>query len=121
MRHNIFVWAVAALSFLASCSDDEIVADVTFPAEIEQSQTNGLENYSYTNPFEVKSDSEWKNEFDEAGEEIAYAHPASGKGNATVKLYVLDNLTSEARQGTLTIVFPEDKSKNKVVTLKQKA
>ena len=121
MRHNIFVWAVAALSFLASCSDDEIVADVTFPAEIEQSQTNGLENYSYAIPFEVKSDSEWKIEFDEAGEEIAYAHPASGKGNATVKLYVLDNLTSEARQGTLTIVFPEDKSKNKVVTLKQKA
>ena len=113
--------ALVAMSLLASCSDNDIVADVTLPSELEQSQATGLESYSYTIPFEVKSDTEWKIEFDEAGEEIAYAHPAEGKGNATIKLYVLDNLDNESRQGNMTVVFPEDNSKNKVVTLKQKS
>ena len=59
-----------AISFLASCSDEEIVADVKFPQEMEQAQTEGLESYSYSIPFEVKSDTEWKIEFDEIGEEL---------------------------------------------------
>ena len=121
MKYKLGIMAFTTISLFASCSDDDIVAKVTFPAELEQSQATGLENYSYTIPFEVKSDTEWKIEFDEVGEEIAYAHPASGKGNATIKLYIMDNLNNEARQGTMTVVFPEDNSKNKVVTLKQKA
>lgn len=123
MKMNLGVWAFASLALLASCSEEDIVAEVAIPEELEQIQTNGtgLESYSYTIPFEVASDSEWKIEFDESGEEIAYAYPASGKGNATVQLYVLDNLDSESRQGTMTVVFPADESKNKVVALKQKA
>ena len=121
MKYKLGIMAFTTISLFASCSDDDIVAKVTFPAELEQSQATGLENYSYTIPFEVKSDTEWKIEFDEVGEEIAYAHPASGKGNATIKLYIMDNLNHEVRQGTMTVVFPEDNSKNKVVTLKQKA
>ena len=121
MKNRVFGLAIVALSFFASCSDDDIVANVTLPAEIEHSQATGLESYSYTIPFEVKSDTEWKIEFDETGEEIAYVHPASGKGNATIQLYILDNLNNESRQGNMTIVFPENTKKNKVVTLKQKA
>ena len=121
MKNRLFGLAIVALSFFASCSDDDIVANVTLPAEIEHSQATGLESYSYTIPFEVKSDTEWKIEFDETGEEIAYVHPASGKGNATIQLYILDNLNNESRQGNMTIVFPENTKKNKVVTLKQKA
>lgn len=121
MKYKLGIMAFTTISLFASCSDDDIVANVMFPAELEQSQATGLENYSYTIPFEVKSDTEWKIEFDEVGEEIAYAHPANGKGNATIKLYIMDNLNNEARQGTMTIVFPEDNTKNKVVTLKQKA
>lgn len=105
MKSKLLGLAIVAMSLLASCSDDDIVAKVTFPAELEQSQATGLENYSYTIPFEVKSDTEWKIEFDEVGEEIAYAHPASGKGNATIKLYIMDNLNHEVRQGTMTVVF----------------
>ena len=123
MKMNLGVWAFSALAFLASCSDKDIVANVTIPEELEQAQTNGagLESHSYGISFEVKSDSEWKIELDEAGEEIAYVYPANGHGNATVKIYVLDNLTDESRQGTMTVVFPEDNSKNQVITLKQKA
>ena len=126
MKKNLGAWALAALSLLASCSDKDIVANVTIPEELEQVQNatgtgTGLESHSYTISFEVVSDSEWNIEFDEAGEEIAYAYPTSGKGNATVKLYILDNLTNEERQGTMTVVFPEDNSKNKVITLKQKS
>lgn len=121
MKIKHFGFAVAAVALLASCSDDDIVANVQLPEEIEQSMAEGLENHSYSIPFEVKSDAEWKIEFDEAGDEIAYAHPAKGKGNATVNLYVMDNLTTASRQGNMTIVFPEDESKNKVVPLKQKA
>ena len=121
MKIRLLGWTFMAISFLASCSDEEIVADVKLPQEMEQAQAEGLESYSYSIPFEVKSDTEWKIEFDEIGEEIAYVYPASGKGSATIYLYVLDNLTDEARQGNMTVVFPEDKSKNKVVTLKQKA
>ena len=121
---NLGAWALASLALLASCSDKDIVANVTIPEELEQAQSasgTGLESYSYTIPFEVTSDSEWNIEFDEEGEEIAYAYPTSGRGNATVKLYILDNLTDETRQGTMTVVFPEDNSKNKVITLKQKS
>ena len=123
MKMNLGIAAFAALALLASCSDKDIVANVTIPEELEQAQTSGagLESHSYGISFEVKSDSEWKIELDEAGEEIAYVYPANGHGNATVKIYVLDNLTDESRQGTMTVVFPEDKSKNKVITLKQKA
>ena len=123
MKMNLGVWAFSALALLASCSDKDIVANVTIPEELEQAQTTGtgLESHAYTIPFEVKSDSDWKIELDEAGDEIAYVYPVSGHGNATVKLYVLDNLDAEPRQGTMTVVFPEDKSKNKVITLKQKA
>ena len=122
IKFNLVVWASAAMMLLASCAK-EIVAGVTIPDELEQTQSGnaGLDSHSYTIPFEVVSDSEWKIEFDEAGEEIAYVHPSSGKGNATVKLYILDNLTNESRQGTMTVVFPADDSKNEVVTLKQKA
>ena len=120
MKYNLGIIAFTAISLFASCSDNDIIANVTLPAELEQSQATGLENYSYTLPFEVKSDTEWRIEFDESGEEIAYAHPASGKGNATVKLYVMDNLNAETRQGTMTVVFPEDTKKNKVITIKQK-
>lgn len=121
MKSKFFGLAVVAMSLLASCSDDDIIANVTLPEEIIQTQTEGLESHSYSIPFEVKSDSEWKIEFDEAGDEIAYAHPASGKGNATINLYVLDNLNNESREGTMTVMFPADKSKNMVVTLKQKS
>ena len=123
MKMNLGVWAFSALALLASCSDNDIVANVTIPEELEQAQTTGtgLESHAYTIPFEVKSDSDWKIELDEAGDEIAYVYPVSGHGNATVKLYVLDNLDAEPRQGTMTVVFPEDNSKNKVITLKQKA
>lgn len=123
MKMNLGVWAFSALALLASCSEKDIVANVAIPEELEQAQTTGtgLKSHAYTIPFEVKSDSDWKIELDEAGDEIAYVYPVSGHGNATVKLYVLDNLTDESRQGTMTVVFPEDNSKNKVITLKQKA
>ena len=46
MKYQLGIMAFTAISLLASCSDDDIVAKVTFPAELEQSQATGLENYS---------------------------------------------------------------------------
>ena len=85
IKFNLVVWASASMMLLASCAK-EIVAGVTIPEELEQTQSGGtgLESYSYTVPFEVVSDSDWKIELDEAGEEIAYVYPSSGKGNAEV-------------------------------------
>ncbi len=106
---------------LAACSDDEVkvTAEVVLPSESVLSA--GLEAYSYTLEMQITSDTEWRVEFDEAGDEIAYALPASGKGNATVKLCILDNLESVRRTGQMTVVFPADPTKNRSCTLAQKA
>ena len=106
---------------LAACSDDEVkvTAEVVLPSESVLSA--GLEAYSYTLEMQITSDTEWRVEFDEAGDEIAYALPASGKGNATVKLCILDNLESVRRTGQVTVVFPADPTKNRSFTLSQKA
>ena len=55
MKMNLGVWAFSALALLASCSDKDIVANVTIPDELEQAQTNGagLESHSYGISFEV--------------------------------------------------------------------
>lgn len=129
MKMKYFGLAFAAVALFAACSDDDItdasgnenpdciVTDVNLPEEI----TGGLENHSYCIPFEVKSDIEWKIVFDDNADEIAYAYPERGIENGTVKLYVMDNLTDESRKGMMTIVFPEDTTKNIKVTLTQKA
>ncbi len=80
-----------------------------------------LEQWSYSIPFEIKSDSEWKIDFafDDAYS-ICYVFPKEGTGNAVVKLCVLDNWTDERRTGEMYITFPEDESKNQVIKLAQK-
>ena len=94
MKMNLGVWAFSALALLASCSEKDIVANVTIPDELEQAQTNGagLESHSYGISFEVNSDSEWKIELDEAGEEmrsVAFAQWLQKRMNSGIRRLVL--------------------------------
>ena len=120
---RLLVWALACAApfVIPACSDDDPSNEKPSenPSEVI-AETSGLEWYGYSLPFEIKSDKAWKIEFDEAGEEIACASPAQGTGNATVTLYVLDNLEAAPRTGTMTVTFPEDPSQNKVIQLTQK-
>lgn len=42
MKIRLLGWAFMAISFLASCSDEEIVADVKFPQEMEQADRKSV-------------------------------------------------------------------------------
>ncbi len=109
---------VACVAFSA-CKDEVLIqAEVVLP---EDANLMELEQWSYSIPFEIKSDSEWKIDFafDDAYS-ICYVFPKEGTGNAVVKLCVLDNWTDERRTGEMYITFPEDESKNQVVQLAQK-
>lgn len=111
--------AIVALTFSA-CSDDElgIQADVVIP---EGTNLMQLERYSYELPFEIKSDSEWKIEFDFEDGQICYAMPDHGTGSQTIKLCVIDNPLEKRRGGEMFIDFPKDESKNQVIKLQQKS
>lgn len=106
---------------LSSCSDDDEMAkgEVNIPAETPISK--GLESYNHNVYFDIKSDSEWRIEFDDEGDFIAYAWPRAGKGDARVKLCVQSNPEEVARHGTMTVVFPQNPSLNMVIPIVQKA
>ena len=55
---HLMAMAIAVLT-ISSCKDDDnsILADVVIPEETNLMQ---LERYSYSLPFEIKSDSEWE-------------------------------------------------------------
>ena len=114
----LMAMAIAAVAFTACTDDDSILADVVIPEETNLMQ---LERYSYELPFEIKSDSEWKIEFDFEDGQICYALPDHGTGSQTVKLCVIDNPLEKRRGGEMFIDFPKDASKNQVIKLQQKS
>ena len=116
----IIVFLCGITSFFSSCSDDmeEILAKVELPSNVNLME---LEQWSYSIPFEIKSDSEWEIDFlFDDGRYLCYAYPNKGIGDATVKICVLDNWTDKRRSGEMYITFPKDESKNQVIKLSQK-
>jgi len=117
----LFISVLSLSITFSACSDENfkgIQADVEFPSDANLME---LEQYSYSIPFEIKSDSEWEIDFAfDDGKYICYAYPNKGVGNATVKICVLDNWTDYRRNGEMYITFPKDESKNKVIKLSQK-
>ena len=110
----------ASAFVVGACSDDfNINADVEIPSG--SSLEKVLESYDHTIEIEVKTDSEWEIQFDQDGDEIAYAYPNKGVGNAKVKICVMANIDDVRRSGVMTIHFPKDKSRDKVFKLEQKA
>jgi len=122
MRKFFILMAMAIVSVaFTACSDDindSILADVVIP---EGTNLMQLERYSYELPFEIKSDSEWKIEFDFEDGQICYALPDHGTGSQTVKLCVIDNPLEKRRGGEMFIDFPKDESKNQIIKLQQKS
>ena len=120
MRKTFILMAmtIAAVAFTACTDniDNAIQADVVIP---EGTNLMQLERYSYELPFEIKSDTEWKIEFDFEDGQICYATPDHGTGSQTVKLCVIDNPGKEKRTGKMYIDFPKDESKNQIIDLQQ--
>ncbi len=125
MLHNALMalsllLGAASVATFTSCKDADlgkIKGEVEVPEDTDLME---LEQYSYTIPLEIKSDSEWEVEFVFDDQYICYAFPEKGKGNATVQLCVLDNWNDERRTGEMHINFPKDPSKNQVIPLRQK-
>ncbi len=106
---------------LVSCEDEKvesIIGEIEIPDDANLME---IEQWSYTIPFEIKSDSEWEIDFIfDDGRYICYASPNKGTGNATVNICVLDNWTDKRRTGEMYITFPKDESKNRIIKLSQK-
>lgn len=110
----------ASAFVVGACSDDfNVNADVEIPSGSGLDKV--LESYDHTIEIDVKSNSEWEIEFDQDGDEIAYAYPDKGTGNAKVKICVMANIDEVRRSGIMTIHFPKDKGRDKVFKLEQKA
>lgn len=117
----LFVSMLACSITFTACSDDELIgiqAEVELPSDVNLME---LEQWSYSIPFEIKSDTEWEIDFlFDDGRYICYAYPNKGVGDATVKICVLDNWSDERRTGEMYITFPKDESKNQIIKLSQK-
>ncbi|MGN0310753.1 MAG: MAC/perforin domain-containing protein, partial [Bacteroides sp.] len=102
-----------------SCSDDEIVAEVEIPQE--SGLQSVMECSGQSIEITIKSDSEWEVLYDFNAEDIAYAYPEKGSGDAKIKLYVMENTDDRRRSGVVTIHFPKDSKRDKQITLEQKS
>ena len=71
-----------------ACSDDEIIAEVEIPKESDLQSV--MECSGQTIEISIKSDSEWEVLYDFNAEEIAYAYPEKGSGDAKINLYVME-------------------------------
>lgn len=99
---------------LSGCKDD-----LTYTGEVEMPENVNLlelQSGSYSIPFEIRSDTDWRIEFEG---ELAYAHPSEGTGDATVKLCIQPNPTNEDREGVMYVIFPNAREKNKTYRLVQ--
>ncbi|MGN0066533.1 MAG: MAC/perforin domain-containing protein [Bacteroides sp.] len=102
-----------------ACSDDEIIAEVEIPKE--SGLQSVLECSGQTIEISIKSDSEWEVLYDFNAEDIAYAYPEKGSGDAKINLYVMENTDDLRRSGVVTIHFPKDSKRDKQITLEQKS
>lgn len=106
------------LSFVAcfmGCRDDEFLAKVELPSDVDFAE---LDCWSYEIPFSISTDKEWEVAVEGA---LCYVSPIKGKGNAIVKICVIDNESSERRDGTVFIRFPKNNSKDCSIELSQKS
>ena len=117
--------AMAGMALLLTACSDEVVNelqsnDAAFTTNGSGSLEN-LEQYSYTMPFKVTAEGDWRVEmaFNE-GHQICYALPDHGRGPATIKLCVLDNWTDERRTGEMTITDSEHPQHPQMYKLGQK-
>lgn len=110
-----FITVTIAMTAVTGCKDDDlnVIGEVVMPEDANLVQLTAA---SYTIPFEIKSDTEWKIEFDG---ELAYAYPSEGVGNSTVKLCIQANLTGEDREGEMNVIFPKAPEKNRTYRLVQ--
>lgn len=109
-KKNMAAWmlsSIIATATFTACSDE--MAETTngnnpLTDNTVNNSLSALEQYSYTVPFEVKTQGKWKISFQfNEGHEICYALPSEGEGPATVKICVLDNWTDDQRTGVMTV------------------
>ena len=127
MAMTMLMSTLAATPFtLTSCQDDAIDENKTGAQALSllnnSADLQSLDNISYEVPFEVKAKGEWRIDFAfEEGGQFCYAYPKQGKGDAKIKICVLDNATDQRRTGEMTITDFGDGAKKTVVKLGQKS
>ena len=100
--------AMASIAFLFTACNDDLASEIRslddYFAGNDDASLENLEQYSYTVPFEVTAEGNWRVDlsFNE-GHQICYALPDHGHGPTQIKLCVLDNWTDERRTGEMTI------------------
>ena len=77
-----------------------------------------LDMMDSTYDFKIKADGKWR--IEDETEFIQSISEKSGNGDATVKIRMVTNFQDERFVGDLRIVFPEDTSLNKTITVVQK-
>jgi hypothetical protein len=77
-----------------------------------------LDMMDSTYDFKIKADGKWR--IEDETEFIQSISEKSGNGDATVKIRMVTNFLDERFVGDLRIVFPEDTSLNKTITVVQK-
>ncbi len=98
--------------FLASCSDDDVVApDVPVPGEKEVVVNPACDDNTYS----LQTDQSWKAEI---ADEWVTLYETSGNGSADLKFYTEENSEDEGRTTTLTITFADGTDEK--VTIRQK-
>lgn len=98
--------------FLASCSDDDVVApDVPVPGEKEVVVNPACDD----NTYQLQTDQPWKAEI---ADEWVTLYETSGNGSADLKFYTEENSEDEGRTTTLTITFADGTDEK--VTIRQK-
>lgn len=110
---NLIITLLIVLCF-TGCRDDKFLAQVELPPNVDFTE---LDCWSYEIPFSILSDTEWEIAV-EGG--LCYVSPAKGNGNSVVKIYVVDNMSSERRNGIISIKFLQNSSKDYSIELSQK-
>lgn len=105
MKRLLKIFALILSVVVVSCSDDEgIWIKPELPLDTDVSL---LEMWANQVSFQVQSNGEWKIETEG---DWFYVFPASGRGNATVEICVLENDTQERKMGKVTLIPAADPS-----------
>ena len=119
-----FTLICAMTAGLVACSDsDSPSGGIKHSISVEVlgktvSDTLKFDMTDSTYDFKIEADGKWK--IEDKTNFIQSISPTSGEGDATVKVRLTTNDMDERFTGNLRIVFPEDTSLNKTITVVQK-
>lgn len=101
-----FFMLIGIISMAVSCQKKDFTwVESSVPEGVDVKM---LDAWSSVVPIEVKSNGEWVTEL--TNDDWFYLSQENGKGNAIIRLYVLDNRTEQRKNGTIKIVTKDGTS-----------